>query len=59
MDVAAASIAMSQAQLKQNVGVSLAGQVKDQMSTQGEGLEKLLDAAQIDPNLGNSVDFKA
>ncbi|RPF54132.1 YjfB family protein [Aquisalibacillus elongatus] len=57
MDVAAASVVMNQAQLKQQVGVSVMNQAKDQMQIQSEGLQKLMDSAH--PNLGNRLDVKA
>ncbi|GEL77225.1 hypothetical protein TMU01_14600 [Tenuibacillus multivorans] len=62
MDVAAASVVMSQAQLKQQVGVSMMGHAKDQMAVQQQGLEKLIESADVNvdhPTLGNHLDVKA
>ncbi|MGP4072292.1 YjfB family protein [Piscibacillus sp. B03] len=61
MDVAAASVIMSQAKLQQQAGVKMMGMTKDQMEAQAEGLQKLMDSAQVPqhPDLGNRLDVKA
>ncbi|TFB19272.1 putative motility protein [Filobacillus milosensis] len=60
MDVAAASVVMNQAQLKQQVGMSLMGKAKDQANIQAEGLMKMLESSNVQhPNLGNHLDVKA
>ncbi|MFD2637654.1 YjfB family protein [Piscibacillus salipiscarius] len=60
MDVAAASVVMSQAKLQQQVGVQMMSKAKEQMEVQSEGLQMLMQSSQVPhPNLGNSLDVKA
>ncbi|SEQ76547.1 YjfB family protein [Piscibacillus halophilus] len=61
MDVAAASIVMSQSKLQQEVGVQMMSKAKEQMAVQSEGLQKLMESAEVPqhPNLGQQLDVKA
>lgn len=57
MDIAALSTQLSQANLKQDVGISLMKMVKDQTSVQTQALTKLMETS-TQPHLGGNVDIK-
>lgn len=57
MDIAALSTQLSQANLKQDVSISLMKMVKDQTSVQTEALTKLMETS-AQPHLGGNVDIK-
>lgn len=57
MDIAALSTQLSQANLKQDVGISLMKMVKEQTSVQTQGLTKLIENS-VQPHLGGNVDLK-
>lgn len=57
MDIAGLSIAMSQANVKQQVSFGLMNKVMDQSEQQGSDLLKMLDQP-MHPNLGQSIDIK-
>ena len=57
MDIAGLSIAMSQANVKQQVSFGLMNKVMDQSEQQGSDLLKMLDQS-MHPNLGQSIDIK-
>lgn len=56
MDIAALSMAMSQASLAQNVGIQVMSLAKDQAETHGQALVEMLEKS-IDPNLGKTLDI--
>ncbi|MFC7062226.1 YjfB family protein [Halobacillus seohaensis] len=60
MDVAAASIAMSQTSLKQQTSVALMDQVKSDAETKGNQMvEMLSDSATVShPTKGSQIDLK-
>ncbi|BAC14682.1 YjfB family protein [Oceanobacillus iheyensis] len=57
MDIAGLSIAMSQANVKQQISFGLMNKVMDQSEQQGSDLLKMLDQP-MHPNLGQSIDIK-
>lgn len=64
MDIPALSISMNQAQLKQEVGVSLAKKVIDSAEEDGASLLRMMDVnteiiEQLDPNIGSNIDIHA
>ncbi|ULO08960.1 YjfB family protein [Paenibacillus sp. 19GGS1-52] len=56
MDIAALSIAMSQASLAQSVSVRVFDLAKGQAETQGQDMVKLIGKS-IDPSLGKVLDI--
>ncbi|GAA0468482.1 YjfB family protein [Alkalibacillus silvisoli] len=60
MDIAKASIGMSQVHAKQQFGVGLANEVKEQLEQQGEAFDQMLESSQVPthPNLGQNIDLK-
>lgn len=61
MDIPAISMSIKQAQLKQEVGVSIAKMVLDSAKGEGASLLKMMDVntdivGQLDPNLGWNID---
>lgn len=56
MDIAALSIAMSQASLAQNVGVSVLSLAKNQAETQSQIMVEMLGKS-VAPNLGKTLDI--
>lgn len=57
MDIAALSIHLSQANLKQDVSISLLKTAHNQASVQTEALTKMMEQS-ILPHLGGNVDIK-
>ncbi|SDL73517.1 YjfB family protein [Paenibacillus jilunlii] len=57
MDVAALSVSMNQASLKQAVGLQVLSIAKNQAEIQGQNLTQML-AQSLDPNLGKTLDIK-
>ncbi|MNJ57927.1 hypothetical protein D3C77_535380 [compost metagenome] len=57
MDIAALSTGLSQANLKQNVSISLLKMVQDEASVQSEALAKMMQQSVL-PHLGGNVDIK-
>ncbi|MFS0750586.1 YjfB family protein [Oceanobacillus sp. 1P07AA] len=57
MDIAGLSIAMSQANVQQQVSFGLMNKVMDQSERQGSNLLKMLDQP-MHPHLGQSIDIK-
>ncbi|GLO67381.1 MULTISPECIES: YjfB family protein [Oceanobacillus] len=57
MDIAGLSIAMSQANVQQQVSFGLMNKVMDQSEQQGSNLLKMLDQP-MHPDLGQSIDLK-
>ncbi|MGP4040705.1 YjfB family protein [Gracilibacillus sp. D59] len=57
MDVAAMSIAMNQAQVKQQASVSLMDKALDQAESQSSDMIKMLESS-VQPHLGNNIDIK-
>lgn len=58
MDIAALSIGLSQANLKQNASISLLKMAQSQASVQSEALTKMMEQSVL-PHLGGNVDIKA
>ncbi|MNC70388.1 hypothetical protein D3C75_1211940 [compost metagenome] len=58
MDIAALSTGLAQANLKQNVSVSLVKMAQGQAAVQAEALTKMMEQSVL-PHLGGSVDIKA
>ncbi|UFU00768.1 YjfB family protein [Radiobacillus kanasensis] len=58
MDVAALSVAMSQASLGQSVGIALAKKVMETSEQNNNQLLQMM-SAPAHPSLGNSIDIKA
>ncbi|UOQ85190.1 YjfB family protein [Gracilibacillus salinarum] len=57
MDVAAMSIAMNQANVKQQASISLMGKAMDQAETQSNSMIKMLESS-MQPHLGKNIDIK-
>ncbi|ASA23510.1 YjfB family protein [Paenibacillus donghaensis] len=57
MDIAALSMAMSQASLAQSAQLQVLNIAKDQAQTQGQNLVELLGSS-VDPNLGKTLDIR-
>lgn len=57
MDIASASIALSQANLSQAVGISVLKMATDQSAQQGQGLVQMLERS-VQPNLGSNLDIR-
>ncbi|MBB6637385.1 YjfB family protein [Cohnella thailandensis] len=57
MDIAAASVSMSQASLAQAVSIKVLSLMKDQMEVQGQNLAQMMTQS-LDPNLGNRLDIR-
>ncbi|WP_410771191.1 YjfB family protein [Fontibacillus sp. BL9] len=58
MDIAAASMAMSQVSLSQSVGIQVLSMAKSQAETQGQNLVQMLEQSSVHPNLGKNLDIK-
>lgn len=56
MDIAALSMAMSQASLAQNVGIQVMNIAKNQAETQSQTMVEMLGKS-VDPNLGKTLDI--
>ncbi|MBM7551729.1 YjfB family protein [Thalassobacillus pellis] len=62
MDIAAMSVIMNQAQLKQNAGIALMDKAMNQMEAQGAGMLEMIQSqapAPAHPDLGAKIDMKA
>lgn len=60
MDVAKLSMALSQANVKQQASLQVMSKVMDQTESQSNGLIKMLDqASPAHPNLGTKIDIQA
>jgi hypothetical protein len=57
MDIAAASISLSQSALAQAASIRVLSMAKTQAVQQGNDLVKMLEQS-VQPNLGNSIDMK-
>ncbi len=57
MDIAAMSVIMNQAQVKQQASVSLMDKALDQAETQSSDMIKMLETS-MQPHLGGNVDLK-
>ncbi|MBW5447640.1 putative motility protein [Cohnella sp. CFH 77786] len=57
MDIAAASVAMSQSALSTAVGIRVLSMAKDQAVQQGQGLVQMIQQS-LDPNVGRHLDVK-
>ncbi|QGH34080.1 putative motility protein [Gracilibacillus salitolerans] len=57
MDIAAMSIAMNQAQVKQQASVSLMDKALDQAESQSSDMIKMLESS-MQPHLGSNIDIK-
>ncbi|CQR57490.1 YjfB family protein [Paenibacillus sonchi] len=57
MDIAALSVSMNQAGLKQAVGLQVLSIAKNQAEIQGQNLAQMLSQS-LDPNLGKTLDIK-
>ncbi len=57
MDVAAMSVIMTQAQVKQQASVSLMDKALDQAETQSSDMIKMMETS-MQPHLGGNVDVK-
>ena len=57
MDIAAISMAMSQANLMTNVNVALLSQSLDSVETLGDDMIKMMEQS-VQPNLGQNIDIK-
>ncbi|UOQ48283.1 YjfB family protein [Gracilibacillus caseinilyticus] len=57
MDIAAMSIAMNQANVKQQASISLMGKAMDQAETQSNSMIKMLESS-MHPHLGKNIDIK-
>lgn len=63
MDIAAMSISLNQAQLKQQAGVSVIKMAMDTAKGQDAALDKLLEASikaleqSVQPHMGNNIDL--
>ncbi|GJM82319.1 hypothetical protein HMSSN139_48150 [Paenibacillus sp. HMSSN-139] len=58
MDIAAASMSMSQSALSQAVGIRVLSMAKDQAEIQGQNLVQMLSQSQPHPTLGKNLDIK-
>ncbi|MFD0587001.1 YjfB family protein [Paenibacillus sp. GCM10027627] len=58
MDIAALSTSLSQVSLSQSVGIQVLSMAKSQAEQQGQNLVKLMDTANLNPNLGHSLDIR-
>ncbi|MBW5447669.1 putative motility protein [Cohnella sp. CFH 77786] len=58
MDIAAASMAMSQSTLSTVLGVRVLSMAKDQAVQQGQDLVRMMQQS-LDPNLGRLLDVRA
>jgi Trp operon repressor len=56
MDIAALSISMSQAELAQEVGVSIAKLSMDNAAQDFEDLTKMMEQS-VNPNIGSNIDI--
>ncbi|SHM96534.1 YjfB family protein [Gracilibacillus kekensis] len=57
MDVAAMSVVMNQAQVKQQTSVSLMDKALDQAEAQSSNMIKMLESS-VQPHLGSNIDVK-
>ncbi|WP_077065054.1 YjfB family protein [Gracilibacillus massiliensis] len=57
MDVAAMSVIMNQAQVKQQASVSLMDKALDQAETQSSDMIKMMETS-MQPHLGGNIDLK-
>ncbi|MCH4827611.1 YjfB family protein [Planococcus halocryophilus] len=58
MDIAALSMAMSQASVKTEASVSVMKKTIDQAETNGQEVVKMLEQS-VRPHVGSSIDFRA
>lgn len=58
MDIARLSMAMSQANVQQQVSLSVMGKTMDQVEMQGDGLIEMLEKS-VHPYLGQTIDVQA
>lgn len=58
MDIAALSMAMSQASVKTEANVSIMKKTIDQAETNGQEVVKMLEQS-VRPHVGSSIDFRA
>ncbi|AIY04071.1 hypothetical protein Plano_0106 [Planococcus sp. PAMC 21323] len=58
MDIAALSMAMSQASVKTEANVSVMKKTIDQAETNGQEVVKMLEQS-VRPHVGSSIDFRA
>ncbi|ENH98416.1 hypothetical protein J416_00474 [Gracilibacillus halophilus YIM-C55.5] len=57
MDVAAQSVVMNQAQLKQQASVSIMDKAMNQSESQGKSMIQMMESS-MQPHLGGSIDTK-
>lgn len=57
MDVAALSAVMAHRQVHQQVSVSVAAKVKDNVEASGQNLIRMMEQS-VTPNLGKSIDLR-
>ncbi|MDU4695010.1 MAG: YjfB family protein [Paenibacillus sp.] len=58
MDIAAASVAMSQSALSQAVGIRVLSMAKNQAEIQGQNIVQMMSQSQPHPTLGKHLDLK-
>jgi len=62
MDVAGVSMALSQAELSNSVGVAMLSKALDLNSTLGQGLVEIMDSAamelSVNPAIGSNIDIR-
>ncbi|ANU24608.1 YjfB family protein [Planococcus donghaensis] len=58
MDIAALSMAMSQASMRTEANVSVMKKTIDQAETNGQEVVKMLEQS-VQPHMGSSIDFRA
>ncbi|MCG7375393.1 YjfB family protein [Paenibacillus sp. ACRSA] len=57
MDIAALSVVMSQASVKQSAGLQVMSMSKDMVQQQGQQMTEMLKSAAPHPNLGGTLDI--
>ncbi|SER81406.1 Putative motility protein [Gracilibacillus ureilyticus] len=58
MDIAAMSVIMNQAQVKQQASIAVMDKALNQAETQSSDMIKMLESS-MEPHLGSSIDIKA
>lgn len=56
MDIAALSYSMKTAELQNDIGYAIMGNVLDQVEIAGDGMQKILESS-VTPNLGQNIDY--
>lgn len=56
MDIAALSYYMNTAELQNDIGFAVMGNILDMIETTGDGMQKILESS-VTPNLGQNIDY--